>query len=647
MLRLGGALRPPDPTPPAPPDVYEQWDQPYPRPLQEALAGLVNLPDDYQRAGAVDPIVAPPLYGRWHALVQRVLRDPGGTLILPEETWVSRLNLDPRFRVAGGLGTRVVQDRQEAYMQAAWEQVGAVLEAQRRIRLGQLGVRVSQVWHERYLAPTVGLGVQRALSLVAPVTRRLVAGGVTVRHAMAQAYVQPTMTTAALRRIARPGARLVRGLPFDVARPIGALLDRVNRREVSAAPPKVAPPGVLTDDEAAALARPAGPPISPLWTLIGALVLAVLLFVVAVVVGGALGVAAAVLGLLVAVAGLVGYRILARRRLAVVAADSIRGDHQTVAAVDALPGAAGFVIADLGQSVPVHAGADSPEAARLKSALRDAFGVHRGGRRRRPDSGPGVARSRHGRRGRGGGARAGRDRAAPRPGRGEPAGRASSRRSARASSNRWRTRSSMCRCTSRWRRSVPSCSCPTSTSSRQQRHAAADQPALHRGLPGGAQPRVRARAAVARVPDRPARHARSASSGTCAAPTTRTGRRRRALPGAAPTGSAPEAFKEKLRDIPPIHKWPGDSALGTHDNREATTTNEDELVLVIRGRAAQALSHRGDLRASRMLAAQERLGGGARTRSVLAQRRDRQHQAAAASSPLTPDQEANPPRASC
>ena len=44
------------------------------------------------------------------------------------------LNLDPRFRVAAGFGTAVVQETQEVYMNAAWEQVGDVLEANRRIR---------------------------------------------------------------------------------------------------------------------------------------------------------------------------------------------------------------------------------------------------------------------------------------------------------------------------------------------------------------------------------------------------------------------------------------------------------------------------------------------------------------------------------
>ena len=68
VLKLGGALRPPTPVPPPPPDIYETWDDPMPRPLQEDLARLLNLPDDYKRAGDPDPMLAPPLYGRWHAL---------------------------------------------------------------------------------------------------------------------------------------------------------------------------------------------------------------------------------------------------------------------------------------------------------------------------------------------------------------------------------------------------------------------------------------------------------------------------------------------------------------------------------------------------------------------------------------------------
>ncbi len=73
ILKLGGALRPPTKVPPEPPDKFETWDETFPRPLQEDLARLINLPDTYQAAGEPDPIVAPPLYGTWHALTKRVL----------------------------------------------------------------------------------------------------------------------------------------------------------------------------------------------------------------------------------------------------------------------------------------------------------------------------------------------------------------------------------------------------------------------------------------------------------------------------------------------------------------------------------------------------------------------------------------------
>ena len=61
------------------------WAQPYPHPFQAALAALVNLADDYadqtpadandgsgvpQLAGEPDPLIMPPLYGRWHALTR-------------------------------------------------------------------------------------------------------------------------------------------------------------------------------------------------------------------------------------------------------------------------------------------------------------------------------------------------------------------------------------------------------------------------------------------------------------------------------------------------------------------------------------------------------------------------------------------------
>jgi hypothetical protein len=42
-------------------------------------------------------------------------------------------------------------------------------------------------------------------------------------------------------------------------------------------------------------------------------------------------------------------------------------------------------------------------------------------------------------------------------------------------------------------------------------------------------------------------------------------------------------LKEKLKDIPELHRWLPASSLGDHDNREAGGAKEEEVVLVIRG----------------------------------------------------------------
>jgi len=283
---LGGALKPPG----IPPDKFETWDDPgFPVPLQQDLARLINLPDDYQQAGHPDPIITPPLYGTWHAMMKRVLENADHSPITPNDNWVHRLNLDPRYRVAAGCGTRVIQDQQEPFMDAAWEQIGKVLEAQRRIRLGQFGVHVSGIWFDRHLMPMLAVSRQKTLLMMAPLNKRIVTGGVTIHHALSDALVQQPMTSPALRRIVRPRGRLIRSLPFTGAVTTDQLIDRVNAGEVSAAPPKVTPPGVVTFEQAADQTFPKdAPPIVidwlrrwpqlPLLVLIAAIVLALLLF---------------------------------------------------------------------------------------------------------------------------------------------------------------------------------------------------------------------------------------------------------------------------------------------------------------------------------------------------------------------------------
>jgi hypothetical protein len=386
ILKLGGALRPPSNVPPDPPDIFERWDETFPRPLQEDLARLINLADDYQTLGDPDPIITPPLYGTWHALRKRVLRDRDGNLINPPNNWVQRLNLDPRFRAAAGFGTRVIQDNQEKYMDAAWEQIGKVLEAQRRIRLGHFSVMISDIWFDRHLMPMLGVSHQKTLLMMAPLNKRvLTSGAVTVHHTLTTAFVQPAMTSPALRRIIRPRGRLIRKLPFDDTTTLDQLIDRVNDGEVSAAPPKVAPPGVVTTDEAAAAVIPQDAPAwvidllrrfprLALFVLIAALLLALIFVLLAFVFS--LFPLFLVLAIVAIAVGFYLYRLLLRWSNALRASDLLSDAGQTPEAIDRLPPSSNFTITEPGSGfVPTLGGTDSVEAGRFKEALRNIFSL--------------------------------------------------------------------------------------------------------------------------------------------------------------------------------------------------------------------------------------------------------------------------------
>ena len=247
VLRLGGALQIPevnlDQAAKQERLKYENWDQPYPHAFQEDLAELVNLADDYLSGDASDPdpVITPPLYGRWHALTNRLLESPP-TPPATLTNWVHELNLDPRWRVPAGFGTQVVQTNQEDYMAAAWNQIGAVLEANRRMRLAQLAREVGRRLHGRHLHAQLAADPGRVLALTGPVQRRVLADGVTVRHRVATSVAAAATVSTAMRRIARPGGRLIRrsgfeGGPAEAAR----LVARVARGEITAAPPKRAP----------------------------------------------------------------------------------------------------------------------------------------------------------------------------------------------------------------------------------------------------------------------------------------------------------------------------------------------------------------------------------------------------------------------
>jgi hypothetical protein len=398
ILRLGGALRVPD----ADLDEddlaerrkYENWDQPYPHPFQQSLAAFVNLADDYAEHSALDandasgladddpdPLITSPLYGRWHALTQRLLTKRDGTPADNTTNWVHHLNLDPGFRVPAAFGTHVIQAHDEEYMDDAWQQIGDVLEANARIRRLHLATNVSLRLYDRHLTPLADGDPERAFAIAAPVAGRALLDGTTLAHRQTTSLVPPVLTSAAMRRVVRPQSRLMRSLPFDTTASPKNLLARVDAKEVSAAPPKVVPPGAATIDQAASAADPRGVPRWVLellsrfpWLPLAVLALGILLLVVLLI--AAPLVAALAVGL-PALAALAGLALLLRRwERAHDRARSIGEAGQTPAAVDRLPRSPDFVLSEPGSNVRPRPGAtDSPTAVRFKGALRDSFAL--------------------------------------------------------------------------------------------------------------------------------------------------------------------------------------------------------------------------------------------------------------------------------
>jgi hypothetical protein len=400
VLRLGGALR-------APLDTlsdedlqeyerFERWGEPYPHAFQTALAALANLAADYGDeqpldannntglplvSGDEDPWIVPPIYGRWHARVQRLAAaeaDPG------LKRWVQELNLDPRHRTASGFGTQVVQKNQEDYMEAAWQQVGKVLEGNRKIRYGQFAKLTSQVWHGRELAVLQQRAPERFLSITAPVQRRVLAEGLTVHYQAQRSTLPLALTSKTVRQALRPAGRIARLGGFDANRSPANLLARVNLGEVSAAPPKVISPNLPSEDQIRGQLEPKGLPRPWLELLLQnpwlrylplalALLLILFLFILTPLLGGLAGVIVG--AVLLGGAVWLYYRLDRILRRARAVREFFSG-ARTPASVDRLPASPDFRLGVPGKDpAPAPGASDSAEATRFKGALRNLYTV--------------------------------------------------------------------------------------------------------------------------------------------------------------------------------------------------------------------------------------------------------------------------------
>jgi hypothetical protein len=335
--------------------------------LPANLRDQVNLPDDVQTTGLADdtddPLISAPLYGRWHALVQRVQSFP------EHVNWINELNTDPRYRAVAGMGTKVIQKNQEDYMKLAWEQIGDIVSMNRRIHLLQLSVKASDALHARNLTT---LSPVQGLATAGPVLRKIMGSPVTVHRLVEQSRLPRAALSGAMRKQLRPRGQLMRrAMPRgSAATALSGTVWRLNAGILSAAPPLPPPEGTTYEATLASAA-----PRVPGWLRFVAkhrgLLLAIVLALLGLLalVGGSL--AFLVVALVGAAAAVAAYGALGplARRLATV--EVLQAAALTPEAVEALPPNDAFVLPAPGAPVvsqPAGGGPDSAQGAAFRQA---------------------------------------------------------------------------------------------------------------------------------------------------------------------------------------------------------------------------------------------------------------------------------------
>ncbi len=207
-------------------------------PFSAALKTIVNSPAAAQ-SGSPDPIIGPPIYGHWHVQLNTINGTP------TTSDWINTVNQDPRYRIFAGIGAEVVRKNQDKYMAIAWEQIGEVMEANRKLRQMQLAMQASQVLHDKHIKT---LGSELVVNISGPVHARILeTTAKTVYKEVADSNMPNAMFSGAFRRMTNPGSPLVRGLASNgVAVNTASIIADVNVGNAATAFAYTAPSGMAT-----------------------------------------------------------------------------------------------------------------------------------------------------------------------------------------------------------------------------------------------------------------------------------------------------------------------------------------------------------------------------------------------------------------
>jgi hypothetical protein len=361
LIGLEGALKSPTTTSTVFPDPPTETA------FQRELQAVVNLPFEIVGTDTSgDPIISLPLYGGKHA--KKSATDVV-KLDVTRNTWLHDLNRDPRWRVASGFGTTVVQKGQEEYMRKAWAQATRVLQANAQIKRTVFYMGVGLQLSVKTLT---AIPKARLLAVSKPVLSKVMGSPTTILQQLRESRVPPAVFSGAFRRLVRPRAftrKLSGAAPFDY----GSLAQRLNDGKLTAAPPRKTPQGIPNTGDIANQILPRGWPAWLISLIRHRRLVLLVLLLLAVLAGFLVGWWLA--GLLF-VATAVAAWITRQLPTDLEAAESLTNPGtlaDTIAAVAPQPG---FSLTLSDEAVkppptPTTAGEDSVEARNFRSALLD------------------------------------------------------------------------------------------------------------------------------------------------------------------------------------------------------------------------------------------------------------------------------------
>jgi hypothetical protein len=337
--------------------------------FQQELQKIVNLPFEIVGTDVSgDPVISIPLYGGKHA--KKSLTDIV-KLDITKSTWVHDLNRDPRTRVSAGFGTRVMQENQEYFMRKAWEQVTKVIEANRRIRLSLLYMKVAIQFTVKTFAT---LPQNKLLAMSKSVLARVMGSPTTILQQIRDSRLPAAVFSGAFRCLVRPNGKFARKIGASRAINYDELVSRINAGDLTAAPPKATPAGMPNTQD---FANRIFPSWLPAWLVClikhsrrVLLILLVLLLLIALVTGLWL----LTTGIAAALAALAVYARKLQSDLN--GADSLQDPQREAAAIPDIPMQPNFTLTLSDEAVtptatPGVAGAESVEAQNFRGALTD------------------------------------------------------------------------------------------------------------------------------------------------------------------------------------------------------------------------------------------------------------------------------------